>query len=408
MYKYFDIKDKVYDITERYPETIDVFMANGFEQFANEDMRKSMGKTISLEMALKSKRINIDVFTQKLIEAVEQNRKSIDESLIPQTKIQEADIKIDGVLPCPVRIPLMDAFNKWMEENGDKLNLTVDYKLKSASGGVDWIKEDIEKAESQEELSDIFISAGFDLFFDDKLMGKFKSKGIFEDMVDFDRLNKDFDNEYISLIDPNREYSIIGVVPAVFLVNTEELKGRNMPKSWEDIFKKEFEDSVSLPVGDFDLFNAILLNIYKRYGEEGIINLRKSMSKGMHPSEMVKSYRRAERPTVTIMPYFFTKMTQNGGPMVAVWPEDGAIISPIFLLSKKSKRDKLKPFVDLFSSKEVGGILSHNGRFPSTNPEVDNEISKDQKYMWLGWDYIQENDIGRLIKKCERIFDQSI
>ena len=65
MYKYFDIKDKVYDITEKYPETIDVFVANGFKQFANEDMRKSMGKAISLEMALKSKRINIDVFTQK-------------------------------------------------------------------------------------------------------------------------------------------------------------------------------------------------------------------------------------------------------------------------------------------------------------------------------------------------------
>jgi ABC-type Fe3+ transport system substrate-binding protein len=408
MYKYFDIKDRVYDITEKYPETIDVFVANGFKQFANEDMRKSMGKAISLEMALKSKRINIDVFTQKLIEAVEQNRKSIDESLIPQTKIQGADIRIDGVLPCPIRIPLMDAFNKWMKKNGDKLKLTVDYELKSASGGVDWIKKDIEKAKSQEELSDIFISAGFDLFFDDKLMGRFKSKGIFEDMMDFDRLNEDFDNEYISLIDPNREYSIIGVVPAVFFVNTEELKGRNMPKSWEDIFKKEFEDSVSLPVGDFDLFNAILLNIYKRYGEEGIINLRKSMLKGMHPSEMVKSYRAADRPAVTIMPYFFTKMAQNGGPMVAVWPEDGAIISPIFLLSKKSKRDKLKSFVDLFSSKEVGEILSHNGRFPSTNPKVENMIPKDQKYMWLGWDYIQENDIGRLIKECERIFDQSI
>ncbi len=94
--------------------------------------------------------------------------------------------------------------------------------------------------------------------------------------------------------------------------------------------------------------------------------------------------------------------------MQAIWPEDGAIISPIFLLSKKSKKDILKPFVDFFASKEVGEILSHNGRFPSTNPEVDNSISEDKRFMWLGWDYIKENDIGKLIEECERIFNESI
>jgi len=26
--------------------------------------------------------------------------------------------------------------------------------------------------------------------------------------------------------------------------------------------------------------------------------------------------------------------------------------------------------------------------------------------MWLGWDYIKNNDIGSLIKKCEKIFNE--
>ncbi len=408
MNKYFNIKDKVYDITEKYPETIDVFVTHGFTQLANEKMRKLMGKTISLEMALKSKRVNVDLFTEKLIEVIEQNRNFIDETLTLENKKEEADVKIDGVLPCPVRIPLMDAFNEWMEEEGSKLGMTVDYELKAASAGVDWLKEEIEKAETEKELSDLFISAGFDLFFENRLMGKFKSKGTFEDITGFEQFNEDFQNEDINLQDPDREYSIIGVVPAVFLVNMEELKDQKAPRSWEDILKPEFENRVSLPIGDFDLFNAILLNIYKRYGEDGIKKLGKSLSKGMHPSEMVKSHMKIERPAITIMPYFFTKMTKKDGPMKAIWPKDGAIISPIFLLSKRSKKDKLKPFVNLFASKEVGEILSHNGRFPSTNPEVDNQIPKDQKYMWLGWDYIKENDIGKLIKECERIFNESI
>ena len=108
------------------------------------------------------------------------------------------------------------------------------------------------------------------------------------------------------------------------------------------------------------------------------------------------------------MPYFFTKMITGKGPMVPIWPEDGAIISPIFLLSKADKEEKVKPLVDFFASKEVGEILSNNGKFPSTNPQVDNELSEDQKFMWLGWDYINNNDIGSLITKCEKLFNEAI
>jgi len=151
-----------------------------------------------------------------------------------------------------------------------------------------------------------------------------------------------------------------------------------------------------------------LLNINKRYGEEGVEKLGRNLLRSMHPSEMVKSHiKNAEKPIVTTMPYFFTKMTKNGGPMKAVWPSDGAIISPIFMLSKKNKARDLKPFVDFFASKEVGEILSHKGRFPSVNPDVDNMIASRQKYMWLGWDYINKNDIGKLIVKCEKLFNQA-
>ncbi len=76
--KYFDVKDKVYDITEKYPETIDIFAANGFEQLKNDKMRKLMGKTISLEMACRSKRVNLDLFEDKLVGAIEQARTTVD------------------------------------------------------------------------------------------------------------------------------------------------------------------------------------------------------------------------------------------------------------------------------------------------------------------------------------------
>lgn len=407
MEKYFDIKDSLYDITSRYPETIDLFISIGFEKMKDDKQREIVGKAISLETALNMKKINVNVFTDNLVDAINHSKAINDEK--DKVISDDANVKIEGILPCPVRIPLMEEFTKWMESTGKDLGIKIDYELKAASMGVDWLKNSLEEANDADVLSDVFISAGFDLFFDKRLIGKFKSQGVFEDITGFNHYNKDFENDEIMLKDPDNSYSMIGVVPAVFLVNTEELNGRKVPTSWEDILKPEFENSVSLPIGDFDLFNAILLNINYKYGEEGVKKLGKSLLKSMHPSEMVKSHRqKIDKPVVTIMPYFFTKMTKRGGPMTAVWPADGAIISPIFLLAKKDKKELLKPVVDFFASKEVGEILSHNGKFPSVHPQVDNMISDEHKYMWIGWDYIKDNDIGVLIEECERLFNESV
>ena len=94
--------------------------------------------------------------------------------------------------------------------------------------------------------------------------------------------------------------------------------------------------------------------------------------------------------------------------MQPVWPGDGAIISPIFMLSKSSKRERIKPLVDFFASVKVGEILSHNGLFPSTNPQVDNRLPEGSEFMWMGWDYIYNTDIAGKIKECEKIFDSAL
>ncbi len=407
MNKYFDIKDKVYDVTEKYPETLDIFVETGFSQLANEAMRKIMGKTISVETACKSKKVNVDLFEQKLVDVIEQNRKSVDSALVSSKSDERGDVRIEGVLPCPIRVPLLEGFDSWAEGFTEKSGTKVGYELKSAHIGVDWIRDKLENAK-EEDLADIYMSAGFDLFFDRKYMGHFVSDGIFEDNTGLERLNKDFDNDFLDLKDPLKRYTIIGVVPAVFMVNTDELNGRPFPKSWADILRPEFEKSVSVPTMDFDLFNALLLNIYKEFGEEGVRKLGKAQFKSMHPAEMVKSHmgnKPSGKPTVTIMPLFFTRMVRPDSPLKPQWPEDGAVISPVFLLTKKTTRDLTRPIVDYIFSKEVGDLMSTNGKFPSTNPEMDNKLEDNEKFMWLGWDYINSNDIGSLIHKAEDIFN---
>ncbi len=388
--------DYLYDVVDKYPKTIDYFIEKGIDQVENKKLLHTLGKKIKIEVLLKSKKLNQALFLKEINEIVEDS--NIDFTLNEKPKNKDAKINVTGVLPCPIRLPLLESFDKWLVDN-NKNNL-INYELKAASMGVDWLKDNME----ENTLSDIFLSAGFDLFFDDRYINQFKKKKVFKDLTNVKKYNRDFDNDYISLKDPNGDYSIIGVVPAVFLINDDVLKNKKVPNSWKELINGDYDNSVSLPIGDFDLFNAILLNIYKDFGLDGVRKLARTLLKAMHPSQMVKSDRLKEQPAITIMPYFFTKMAKFGGPMNAIWPKDGAIISPIFMLTKKEKENDIDDIAKYFSSKEVGEILSHKGLFPSTHPNVDNNIDKDNKYKWIGWDYINNNDIGNILDICLKEF----
>ena len=92
---------------------------------------------------------------------------TIDITLVESVHKEDA-INIIGLLPCPVRIPLLERFATL--SNLDRIN----HNLKAASEGLDWLKEEVEIAKTEDDLADIYISAGFDLFFEDHLMKKFK------------------------------------------------------------------------------------------------------------------------------------------------------------------------------------------------------------------------------------------
>ena len=362
--------DTLSNTLETYPELKDVFETNGFKGLDNKSILKQIG-TVSLESVLQNKRLNVEGFIDMLNEHIKEDLTDI---TLVESKHKENAIDIIGLLPCPVRIPLLEQFN-------DLSNLKkINHNLKAASEGLDWLKEEVKVAKTEEDLADIYISAGFDLFFEESLMKKFKDQKVFEDFYSDVEYNTDFNNDEVSLKDPSGDYSMLGVVPAVFLVNTNVLGDRPMPRTWSDLFNPIYENSISLPVSDFDLFNAILIHLHKEFGDEALTKLGKSLVKSMHPAEMVKSERRARiKPAISIMPYFFTKMALPGSVMKAVWPEDGAIISPIFMLTKRSKKEELKEIGDMFTSLKTAEILAHRGLFPSINKDVDNKLKNNKK-----------------------------
>lgn len=375
-------------IIEKYPETIQVFKNIGFKGLENPAVLEKLAD-ISLEKAMMLKREDVDVFIEML-------KQVIDETRIQNNEIKEASLM--GLLPCPVRIPLLEGFEKYLSDNKE---IKLKYDLRAAYSGLGWIKDEVIDKNDIDKLADMFVSAGFDFFFDKDLIGKFKEQGIFKDLTGIEKYNEDFENENISLKDPRGDYSMIGVVPAIFIVNKKLLGDREKPESWADILKPEFAKSVSLPIADFDLFNSILIHIYKLYGKEGVKNLGRSLLSNLHPAQMIE----AKEPVVTIMPYFFSKMIAKNGPKEVIWPKEGAIISPIFMLTKADKAKELNKVIKYISGEAVGNILANQGLFPSVHPNVKNPTN-GKAMLWVGWDFIYSNDMGKLIKECEKIFNE--
>ncbi len=415
MNKYFDRDDTVFNITEKYPQLIPFLVKKGFAPLSNPLMRKVMGKRITLRKALESRGLNLESCEDEicsLLENADVNLFSNMDALFdkkPEVDDGKTKLKIEGVLPCPIRIPLVEEFEKFNlefckknEEMLEKANYKVSYDLRSANLGIDWICDQV-KTGDEKEIPDILISAGFELFFDKKLMGKFIEEKKFHSTIE--KMNSDFCNDELDLRDKKNNYAIIGIVPAIFIVNEDALNGREAPKTWEDLLKPEFKNSVSVPFQDLDLFNAVLLTMYKRFGDEGIRKLANSCGKFLHPAQMVKG-KKEEVSAVNVAPYFFTKMLRENSSSYAVWPEDGAIIAPIFMLAKTEPKEIIQPFSDFLMSEEVGRVFADSGFFPSTHPAVDNKIPSDKKFSWIGWDFLYDNDVSELLERLKNDFER--
>ena len=203
-------------------------------------MRKTIGKQISLEMAFKSRHVDSDAMEKQLVEVIENNANGVSKAVSDMSSHiskEKCAIQIEGILPCPIRLPLMDVFETWRDTH----HMDVNFDLQSASMGLDWLQERIEACKDETELADVYLSAGYSLFLITMYWENIEILVFLPILTVQYPLKEMFDNENISLNDPNHQYTVVGIVPAVFMVNTEALGERPMPESWSDLMKPEYE-----------------------------------------------------------------------------------------------------------------------------------------------------------------------
>lgn len=384
--------DTIQSIADNYPELIPVFEKNGFGSYFKPETLTKIGRFTRIGTLLRSGRVDVDAFLAVLNDSLNQ------QATTSATDKALHELHFMAMLPCGLRNPFKDFLEKHI------LGHPSEY------AGLDYLAEGnvnhelsyypmLDHVSSAEELPEIMLASDVNNFFHRPFQKRFVGKDIFETFTPYTPNNY---LEKAGFADPSGNYTMLTANMLVMAVDTERLGKKPMPAIWADLLTDDFEDEIIMR-GEDDFFcNAVMLPFYKDLGFPAIRQMAKNIRTGKHPAEMVKLAEKGgeEAATIYIMPYFFAKKIKN--PKVKLlWPEDGAIASPVFMMVRKSAMKKHESLLNFLLSKEVGEMLV--GRyFPSIHPEVENTLPEAVK--WLGWDFLNKHDIGKLKDEIRDVF----
>ena len=142
--------------------------------------------------------------------------------------------------------------------------------------------------------------------------------------------------------------------------------------------------------------------VFQQFGAEGLKALAANIMAGLHPSQMVSRIDKNSEGAIFVMPEFFAQRIRHQERIQVIWPEDGALASPVTLQVKPERIPALKPVLDYLTGPGLASTLAH-ARFPVPHSAVTAEV-QDRPLKWLGWDYLRENDLIELNRQIDEIF----
>jgi ABC-type Fe3+ transport system substrate-binding protein len=302
-----------------------------------------------------------------------------------------------ALMPCGLRNPFKDHVESFMDAHSEWFS-GLNYLVEGNVNHETRYYPEIDRLKSVDELPDVVVAADVNSFFHRRFMDQFSSH--FTTFLPYPP------HPYLGdagFCDPDQHFSAFTANLLVMAVDKTKLGNRPIPTCWADLLRPDFADDIILR-GEDDFFcNAVLLPYYKEYGMDAIRLLARNIKSGRHPAEMVKmaGSDREGAAAVYVLPYFFAAKIRSAQVEV-VWPSDGAILSPVFLLVKKNTIEKHRKMLDFIFSKETAEVLVRN-LAPSLHPEVSNELFPGPA-KWLDWDFLKNNDIGTLKDEIQKTF----
>jgi ABC-type Fe3+ transport system substrate-binding protein len=306
---------------------------------------------------------------------------------------------------CPIKQVVRDHFDvlaaKHRKATGESLSCHIPMGCHE-----DDPYEDLVQAKTIEELPGVTASVGFGDFMTPSFFERFVSKGCFES-ANHGQVHPAFASS--GLLDPEGWYTPYSVWAHVLLVDLQNLAARPVPSRWSDLLAPCYADQIVADGAHHQRFAQIpLLHYYRHFGEAGVVQLVKNIRETAHPAEMVKTAGTpaSKGASIYIMPWSFAHARRWPRHMRLVWPEEGALASPMYAWVKTDGSAAVKMVGQALVSEKLGRHCAQAG-FPSLHPKVDNHLPSDASFCWLGWDYIRTHDTQQLTQLTSDIAEKA-
>lgn len=389
------------DIIDSHPETLSVFKANGLSIFADEETRATVGAAIRLRTALKAARINTEQFSSLLNDAIAAAEPLIGIQTSPRR--ERCNLNLFALLPCPLKVPLEEAFHGFLVTLTKEQRSAVTFCIEgNANNQIDYA-DYADHFEVLADMPDIIITPGFNSFFHPHFVEHFIKTGLFASVNNF---AGDRHLAAMGVTDPDGHYTMLAMNLLVLVVDHTRLGNRPVPTSWADLLKPEYAKSIAIRGNHDGTFcETLLLALHKDFGTDGLSRLGRNVAWGWHPSQMVKSAGsgREDTPAISVMPLFFANTIKSSESVSIIWPDDGALVSPVTMLVKADKHDELRHVIDFLAGPDVARICA-GAAFPAVHPAVDNRLPDNAAFKWIGWEYVKNHDLKALVADTNTAF----
>lgn len=330
------------------------------------------------------------------VEAVQQKPLAFTESTVPA-----GELDFLGNTICAIRGTFRSALEEWMQEyesqGGEKLNCYLPEKCSGGAYADVWQAEDI--SDFPAAVSGFGLGSCFSRAFLDGLAAQGSFQSVATKPTPF------FDAGQFR--DPQEDFTIFGLYPYVIMVDHTMLGKLPVPSGWHDLLRPEYADQIIAVGSSNKISELLLLTLYKEYGNEGIIKLAANIKDGWHGRVMVKTVQSPEVHTegagIYVIPWLFARQCKDLEHVSVIWPEEGALVNPLFLLVKEAELARVKTITDFITGKSFAEQATAQD-FVMLHPGVDPGLPEGAAFNWLGWEFIRSNDLEQLKPQVQEVF----
>lgn len=296
-------------------------------------------------------------------------------------------------LPCPLKVPVMAEL-----ERLHAAHARTGFRVYLDSCGRHTLNDLADQLRDPDEVPDVVISAGLNSFLSLPFQDRFTRTGLMASIA------PPLDGSLAQFREPTGAYAVYAVNPLVIVAVKSRLKGRPVPRSWERLLDPAYAGDVGLcgeaeSAGD----STALLHYHGRFGPEGVRRFARTVACNTHPSQILRPMPGAKAPALGVMPLFFARSAPRQDDVEIVWPEEGGLVSPLFVLAKAERLEETRPLLDFFLGEPMARVAS-GAHMPALFPGLPGTLPPEARLSWIGWDVVASRDVGALCREAGRVF----